>query len=398
MVCKTAASRLLALAVALSGGLPTRAMGEPLRLRGDALAETQAPAGLLVLQGQDKIRPWVDVEGLVWAGGRPYANADATADVLVLSMRLREPHGLGEIRGGRFVVATGAIRPVQIDGLSAIGRAPMGASLEVFGGTPVVPSFGPRAYDWIVGGRVSQKIASRMTLGASYVERRTHGEIADDEFGADLATTPLPWLDLAARSAYDLTNPGIADALVSAAARSTDWRVELFGTHRSPSRLLPATSLFSVLGDFPSDMVGSTVRWQAAPRLDLLATGAGQSVGAELGGNAWLRALLRLNERGDRSVGMEVRRQDVSTARWTGFRGISTQPLGRGFRLSSEIEIAFADAPRGRGVAWPWALTALGWRSGTGWEVAGAVEASSTPEHRYEANALLRVSRTLVLR
>ncbi len=394
MVCKTAAS--IALTGAIVCGLPTPAEAEPLRLRGDALAETQSPTGLVVLQGQDKRRSWVDVEGLVWAGARPYANADATADILVLSMRLREPHGFGDLRAGRFVVATGAIRPVQIDGISAIARAPMGASVEAFGGAPVVPSFGPRAYDWIAGARFSQKIASRLTLGASYVERRTHGEIADDEFGADLAAAPVPWLDLAARSAYDLTNPGIADALASAAARSTDWRLELFGSHRSPSRLLPATSLFSVLGDFPSDMVGSTVRWQAAPRLDLTATGAGQSVGAELGGNAWLRALLRLNERGDRSVGMEVRRQDVSSARWTGFRGISTQPLGRGFRVSSEIEIAFADAPRGRGVAWPWALTALGWRSSsTGWEVAGALEASSTPVHRYEANALLRVSHTL---
>jgi cytidyltransferase-like protein len=91
-------------------------------LRADAVAETQAPAGLVVLQGQDKVRPWFDAEGLVWAGSRSYPNADATADVLVLSMRLREPHGWGELRAGRFVVAAGAIRPVQIDGASALGR------------------------------------------------------------------------------------------------------------------------------------------------------------------------------------------------------------------------------------------------------------------------------------
>lgn len=37
---------------------------------------------------------------------------------------------------------------------------------------------------------------------------------------------------------------------------------------------------------------------------------------------------------------------------------------------------------------------ALGWQS-RGWEVAGAAEAASTPEYRYEANLLARVSRTL---
>jgi hypothetical protein len=93
-----------------------------------------------------------------------------------------------------------------------------------------------------------------------------------------------------------------------------------------------------------------------------------------------------------------MRRQDVSTARWSGVRGISSQPLGRHFRVSSEIEIAAADHPNGRGIVWPWGLLALSWRSGNGWEAAGAVEAASTPVHRFETNALLRVARTMEFR
>ena len=214
-------------------------------------------------------------------------------------MRLREPHGLGDLRAGRFVVATGAIRPVQIDGLSVIARAPMGANVESSAGSPVVPSFGARAYDWIAGGRVSQKIASRMTIGASYVERRAHGEIADDEFGADLAAAPLPLARSRCAQCLRSHEPRASPTPSFRLPRAPPtWRFELFGSHRSPSRLLPATSLFSVLGDFPSDMIGSTVRWQAAPRLDLHGDGSRAAVGAELGGNAWLRALLRLNERG----------------------------------------------------------------------------------------------------
>jgi hypothetical protein len=124
----------------------------------------------------------------------------------------------------------------------------------------------------------------------------------------------------------------------------------------------------------------------------LLASGAAQDVAAGVGGNGWLRATLRLDDRGAGSLGLELRRVDVPDAEWTGVRAIATLPLGQGFRYSSEIEIVAPDHPDGRGVAWPWGLSALSWRSPKGWEIAGALEASSTPQHRYEADALVRLS------
>jgi hypothetical protein len=383
-------------AACLTGALALThaASAEPLRLRADAVAETEAPSGLVVVQGSDKLHPWVDAEALVWAGAR----TDPAADVLVLSLRLREPHGYGEVRGGRFVFSAGAIRPVQVDGASALARAPWGSTVETMAGVPVVPRFGTRAYDWIAAGRFAQSITPLAKLGVSYVERRQHGEVADDEVGADLAAAPARWLDLAARSAYDLTSPGIADALLSVAARTGAFRVEGFATHRSPSRLIPATSLFSVLGDVPSDMVGTTIRWNAAPRLDVWGTGAAQRIGEEYGGNASLRALLRLDDKGSGNLGAELRRQAVSTARWTGIRFVSAQPLGEHLRVSTEIELVVPDVPSGRGCVWPWGLLALSWRSHDGWEAAGGVEAASTPEHRYELNALVRLSRVLEFR
>ena len=84
---------------------------------------------------------------------------------------------------------------------------------------------------------------------------------------------------------------------------------------------------------------------------------------------------------------------DVPGAQWTGVRALATMPLGHGFRYSSEIEIVVPDAPDGRGLAWPWGLTALSWRSRDGWELASALEASSSPQQRYEVDALLRLSR-----
>ena len=402
MWCKTTASnrfarRLAASAAAVASvaGLASRAKADPLRLRGDALAETQgnsSPTGLIVLQGEDAPRSWVAVEGLVWAGAQSSA---VTGDVLVLAVRLREPHGYAEAHAGRFVLATGAIHPVQIDGVHVLARAPWGSMVESFGGLPVVPHFGTRSYDWLAGGRVAQKIANVATLGLSYVQRREDGELSNEELGADLAAAPARWLDVAAFGAYDVTSPGLAEARASAAVRWSDWRVELFGSQMSPGRLLPATSLFSVLGDVASQTVGATVRWRAAPRLDLLASGAGQDVAGGAGGNGWLRATLRLDDRGAGSLGLELRRVDVPGTQWTGVRAIAAVPLGRGFRYSSELEVVVPDQPDGRGAAWPWGLSALSWRSRNGWEVAGALEASSTPLHRYEADALVRLTYAL---
>jgi hypothetical protein len=371
--------------------LAGQARADPLALRGDALVETRgasAPAGLVALQGSDTMKPWLDVEGLVWAGAKP----SWTGDVLVLMLRLREPRGYAEMRAGRFVVATGAVRPVQIDGFDVVGRTPWGSTAETFAGLPVVPRFGPRSYDWLAGGRIGQTIAHGATLGVSYLQRREDGEISGEELGADLALAPAHWLDVAGFGAYDVENPGIAEARASAAARWQDWRFELFASQLSPGRLLPATSLFSVLGDLPSQTLGTTVRWRAAPRLDLLASVAGQDVGGTLGGNGWMRASLRLDDRGAGTLGTELRRVDLPGAQWTGVRATSMLPLGKGFRYSSEIEIVVPDHPAGRGAAWPWGLSALSWRSDGGWEVASAVEASSSPLRRYEVDALLRLS------
>lgn len=364
------------------------AAAEPLRLRGDALVEARSPSGLVVLQGQDRKAPWVDAEALVWAGAR----TDPTADVLVLSMRLRAPRGLGELRLGRFVFSTGAIRPMTIDGASAIGRAPWGLSLEGFAGIPVVPRFATNGRDQVAGGRVAQSIATKATIGISFVEQRLQGRLSDREIGADVAAVPFAALDLAARGAYDLISEGVADGLVSGATRLGAFRLEAFATHRSPSRLLPATSLFSVLGDLPSQVVGGVIRWNAAPRLDVWLSGGGQDIGGQLGGYGSLRGLLRLDDAGAGSVGLEVKRQDVAGARWMGVRAILSQPLVSRLRLSTELELASGETTSGT-ATWPWGLMALAWRSAR-WEMAAAFEAGSSPRYRFETNGLLRVGRT----
>ncbi len=375
-------------------GLARSAHADPLRLRGDAYVQSPRPVGLLVLQGEDTSRPWISAEGLAWMGsGQPSTFSDATGDVLTMVVRLRDPKGRGEVRAGRFLESTGAIRPLHLDGATGLARTPWGTSLEAFGGAPVVARLGDRAFDWAVGGRLAQSIAQRATVGFAYVQRRDYGRIADEEVGADFAAIPLPWLDLAARASKDIVSPGITDALASVALRSRDLRFEVFGTRRSPSRLLPATSLFSVLGDVPSTRLGASVRWQAAPRLDLLGTGAAQTQDDRVGADVRLRASLRTDEDGEGSLGLELRRQGVPGASWSGVRGIGIVPLKPGvLRASTEIEIAAPDEPANRGSIWPWVLVAVTWRATPRWDVAIAAEAASTSTAKSELNALMRAS------
>ena len=380
----------------------TNAWGQPLRLRADVVGEARAPAGLVVLQAADRYRPWLEAEGLVWMGGQSTTGSTlgfrgsehSAADVLILTIKLREPHGLGELRAGRFVFSTGAIRPMHVDAVSGVVRFPGGTSVEAMGGFLVAPEAVPSRRDWAGAARVAQRLSARFVLGGSYVRHQTAAGLATEEVGADLATTPAAFLDLAGKAAYDLLSRGVAEASFSAALRwSGDWRLELFGSHRSPGRLLPATSLFSVLGDFPAETMGSMLRWEAAPRLDLVVSAAGQWVGGRAGGQGALRATLRTDDQGDGRLGLELRRQDVTTARWLGIRLIVSEPLVKQVRASAEIEFVRPDVAEDRGSVWPWGLLALSWRSGTGWEAATALEAGAGPQRRFETNALLRVAR-----
>ncbi len=391
---KIGAVRISAAAVLILLLPSESARADPLRLRGDALVQTRSPVGLLVLRGEDRLRPWLDVETVTWLGATTGETdpVSPTGDVLTLSVRSRHQGSGSEIRVGRMVVSMGAVRPVHVDGVRGLGRVFGGTTVEAFGGFPVVRRFDYRDFDWTTGGRIGQAVGDVAAFGASYALRRRDGASVDEEVGADLALTPAPWLTAAARGAFDLVTRGPTDALASISAQKDDVRAELFTAHRSPGRLLPSTSLFSVLGDFAATSTGSTLRWRAFPRLELVATGSVQVQGGDVGGQGIGRATLALDDEWAGTIGLETRRVDFHGARWTGARVIASVPIGLSLRLATEIELVRPDDPRGRGSLWPWALGAISWRSEDGWEIATALEGSSGPEHRESLHALARVS------
>ena len=393
----TSTSASLAVAIMVA---PAIVHADPLRLRGDALATVQAPAGLMTLEASDKARPWLDAEASVWFG----AGDETQANALIVAVKLRDPHRRGVLKLGRQVVIAGALRPIHVDGADTLVRLPNRATVEVFGGIPVEPISAERAWDWVVGARAAQAIG-KASVGFAYLQERDHGELATHEFGLDASAPIGERIDLGGAAALDLINVGLAEVRASAAWRAKLVRAELFTSYRVPAHLLPATSLFSVLGDVPATRAGATGKWRAAPRLDVDATLAIRIAGAEptdpgvmpIGASVHedlaAGTRLRLDDRGVSSLGLELRRQGAPDGGWTGARGSGRLALADDWTTSAELELVVPDDSKGRGRVWPWALGAVTWRPSEGWELAGAVEASATPQYRSRLDVLVRLSR-----
>ncbi len=391
-----------------------------LRLRGDVFVAAEPPVGLLMLEGEERGRDWLSVEAMVWSGLDSIQD-NGDGDALVALVKLRDPKGRGDARLGRFVITGGAIRPLHLDGAAFHGRR-WGFDAEVFGGVPVSPlipvdgltmpgtyqaELEGRSYDWVAGARLSEQIGDMASVGVSYYHQRDGGYLADEEVGVTATLTPVKFIDVAARAAYDTVNTGLADAHLSGVARLGRLRLEAFGARRSPSRLLPATSLFSVLGDVPSDEIGAAARLRAAPRLDVwasasvLRTGGAEpmdgdmemAIDAETGADMTLRALLRLDERGAGALGLQLRRRGIGElSSWTGVRATARVPLRNRLSAATELELVVPDQRDDRGKVWPWALAALSWQPSP-WTLSAGVEGRSSPEHRRAFSAMFQLGR-----
>lgn len=366
-----------------------RAEGSPLQLRADALATTASPAGLLTLEADGALDRSLSAEAVVWMGSAD----DARPDVLVMVLRARTADGWASARVGRFVAAVGALRPAQIDGAAGRLRLPLLLDVEGFAGVPVMPGLTTsRSWNWIAGGRVARRIGDGGSLGVAYTQQRDDGRLATEELGVDAGLALGRHDDIGAKLAYDLANPGLAEVTASASHRTRALRTEVYVSYRAASHLLPATSLFTVLGDVAAERAGAVATWRAAPRLDVIADAGARRVDRDIAPDLALRARLRLDDRGASAVTAELRRDGVGEDMWTGARCAARISLPRSLAFTTELELVRPDHDRGRGALWPWALAALGWDDGT-WQAALAIEASASPEDRRRLDVLGQLGR-----
>jgi len=342
------------------------ASAQPHRLGAELWGQLEPNAGMIILEGSSRKYPYIDAEALVWGGAGAtqlgLSDNQATFEALVMTIKVRDPKGVSDTRLGRFMLSTGAVRAMHIDGGHIMMlRARSKTHVEVFGGVPVDGNIEGRKYDWMVGGRLSQGLGNKGMIGASYYNRFNAGQRSDEEVGGDFALRVASWLDMSAKISWELVNPGLAEVLgtISAQTASRVIRGELYVTKRSPTRMLQSTSLFTVLGDPGTLAAGGNLRWRAAPRLDLWVNGALQDAQDDFGWSGYLRGVLRTDDDGKGSILGELRRQQVATSSWTGLRFASVIPLyddhDTTVGLMPEFEIIFPDDPEpNQGNVWPW--------------------------------------------
>jgi hypothetical protein len=366
----------------------TPANADPLRLRADALASTQSPAGLVVIEADSKASATMNAEAVVWT-------ATETADVLVIALKARSQDGRASGKVGRFVATLGALRPVHVDGAAGRVRLDKRIDVEAYGGIPVLAfehGIGERAWDWVAGGRVARRLGDYGSVGVAFLEQRDEARLATRELGLDAGLALDKHHDVGSRFAYDVANPGIADVYASVIRRRNKVRSELYGGYRAASHLLPATSLFTVLGDTPSARGGLLVSGRVAPRLELTSDMGLRGAADELGALVIVRARLALDDDFKSALTGELRRDGVGEDAWTGARGAARIALPRSFVASTELELVVPDTDKGKGRVWPWALAALGWERDA-WRAAAAVEASASAEYRHRVDVLFSLAR-----
>lgn len=386
----------LPLLAALVASTPSVSLAEPYRLRADAFAEAPDPSGFVMLQAEARERRplLVDAEALVWTGVGLDAASDpeARGEAVLASVRLRDTARYVDARFGRIFFQGGAVRPLHLDGAAVGFRSPTGASTELFAGLPVSPGSAGRSNDWLVGGRTSQSISDVASVGFSYWQERDGGRVAHSELGLEASATPTRSIAVYGTASLDTMDLGIAEARLTATVHDRSKRLDVYALRRSPSRMLPATSLFAALGSYDADEAGARGSWRVAPRLELSASATIESVAAEPGATQLIRAELWLDDEGKGALGSEVRRTSVPKTSFTGSRAWLRLPILSVLAGSAEVEVAIPDEPHGRGGVWPWALLGLRYTPVPYVDVAAGFEAGSTPKYEAIVGGLLRAT------
>jgi hypothetical protein len=389
-----------AAAVAITAlGLAARqssSRAEPYRLRADAFAEAPPAAGFVALSGEARERGdlRLDAEALVWTGvvEDEQGGGEARGEAVVASVRVGDAARRADVTFGRQLYYGGAIRPTHFDGARAAVRSAEGGEIEAFGGIPVQPGHAGRTHDWLLGYRFTHRAEDVGRFGFSFLQQRDGGRRAREELGVEGTMFGGEVIALTGTAALDVLRGGLAEARASFTVQDGVDRLELFGVRRSPSRMLPATSLFAAIGSWDTQALGTSGSWRVAPRLDLHGMLTVEDVARSLGATQLARAELRLDDEGRGAIGLEGRRVWMPDTSWSGGRAYGRIPLLRDVAGSAEVEVAVPDEPGDRGAVWPWGLLALRWVPAPWLEAAAGVEASASPAHASSVGGLARVS------
>ena len=210
--------------------------------------QPQSPVGLIILQGEDKANPWVDAEALAWAG-----NSNGNADVLTALVRVHDPRRLRRAASrpadpDRRLAAPASTSTAPTCACALpIGTQHRGVRRRARAAPVRVPRLGLGG-----GGRLAQSIGGRARAsGCRTCSSATTGASPTRRRGSTSPRRRPPGSTWRRTARTTSSIPGSPRPACRSRAGFGDVRPEVYATQRSPSRLLPATSLFSALGDTP---------------------------------------------------------------------------------------------------------------------------------------------------
>ncbi|HEY8207988.1 MAG TPA: hypothetical protein VIG99_10940 [Myxococcaceae bacterium] len=292
---------------------------------------------------------------------------------------------------GRQLVAGGAARFLQLDGVLAEYGVARLLRVTAWGGVPVSARFNVRQGDAAGGGRVAWAPSWDSEVGASYALVLDRGLVARHDAGVDGRWAPWRSAWVAGHALYSL-----AEARLVEAELGPHWRVwpslevALSARRVSPDLLLPRGSILSVFAEPARDELGAIAVWEPRPdvavtadaRVVWLSGAAGSDAGAQVvgrpvPGTVLIGELRWLDAFGDRYVrvrGAASRRVTPALA-----VGLDADAFWRGRAINGVNHSAVAAAT-------------ASWTFAPEWLAVAELGAGTTPELAAEARAMVKVA------
>src|SRR6185295_9689316 len=196
---------------------------------------------------------------------------------------------------GRQLIAGGAARFLQLDGLFAEYSLARRLRVTAWGGAPVAARFNVRQGDAAAGGRVAWAPSWDSELGASYALVLDRGVVARSDAGVDGRWAPSNALWITGHALWSAAESRIVEAELAPHWRALpSLELALSARQVAPDLLVPRSSILSVFAEPERDELGAIAVWEVRPELAVTADARAAWLSGSPGGDAGARLAARV--------------------------------------------------------------------------------------------------------
>lgn len=174
------------------------------------------------------------------------------------------------LRAGRQLVASGALRATQLDGVTARGLVVGGFGAEAWAGSPVVRRFDTVGENALAGGRVFWRNSFDGEVGASFVYGRKGGDLARRDLALDGLYTPIRNVTLTALAQWSLQESRLQEARLAATWQPiARLQIAVDAQRTAPDLFIDRSSIFAVFSEERRDEAGGEIVYRLIPAVSL---------------------------------------------------------------------------------------------------------------------------------